>query len=225
MARSKAPTAPAVRSVGTERQRRCLWAKIAGASSPALQAVVSTQDGGAMFRVAGACRARPSCPALPRLTWRLQPAELHARRGHCDCQPGPQTAPAWVLNISPGPEAWEVAQAVSFIVTVDNAALFAVPLAIDAAGTLTFMAAAEGAALVDSRGQGNGGTAFGGQDTSMPNTSRSRSGARLPSGPAETSRSPKVSRSTSCSWPTTPPALPWRLAVLRSTVRAAQLQH
>ena len=147
------------------------WAKIAGANSSALQVVVSTQDGGAMFRVAVSVPGKTVMSSAATVDVAVNnPPSFTLAGATVTANPGPQTVPAWVLNISPGPEAWEAAQAVSFIVTVDNAALFAVPPAIDAAGTLTFTAAAEGAALVTVVAKDNGGTAFGGQDTSMPKT-------------------------------------------------------
>ncbi|PAW84588.1 MAG: hypothetical protein B9S33_11330 [Pedosphaera sp. Tous-C6FEB] len=74
-------------------------------------------------------------------------------------------------NVLAGP-ADEAGQAVSFLVTNDNAALFSVVPAISTNGTLTFTPAmnAFGTATVTVRAQDNGGTALGGVDTSAAQT-------------------------------------------------------
>jgi len=81
---------------------------------------------------------------------------------------GPQTLANWVTAISAGP-ANESAQTVTFLVSNNNAALFAGQPAIATDGTLTFQAAANlsGTALVTVRAQDDGGGTSG---TSAPQT-------------------------------------------------------
>ncbi|KAF0170930.1 MAG: Uncharacterized protein FD161_4449 [Limisphaerales bacterium] len=76
-----------------------------------------------------------------------------------------------VTNIIAGPTN-ESGQAVGFLTANNNAALFSVPPAIAANGTLTFTPAtnANGTATVTVRAQDDGGTANGGADTSAPQT-------------------------------------------------------
>jgi VCBS repeat-containing protein len=88
----------------------------------------------------------------------------------------PENAPAqsivgWASNISAGP-ANEADQVVTFQVSSDNPALFAVQPAVSANGTLTFTPAAGafGAANVSVVARDNGGTANGGVDASAPQT-------------------------------------------------------
>ncbi len=85
---------------------------------------------------------------------------------------GPQTYPNWATSISAGP-ANESGQTVTFTVTNDNNALFAVQPALAPNGTLTFTPAANanGSATITVVAQDNGGTANGGDDTSNPQTS------------------------------------------------------
>jgi hypothetical protein len=80
---------------------------------------------------------------------------------------GAQTAATWATAISRGP-ANEAAQAVDFIVTNDNNALFAAQPAVSAAGDLTYTPAANvnGSATVSVQIHDSGGTANGGVDTS-----------------------------------------------------------
>jgi PAS domain-containing protein len=82
---------------------------------------------------------------------------------------GAKSVTAWATAISPGP-ASESSQAVTFMVTVDNAALFAVQPAVAPNGTLTFTAAADanGVATVTVTAHDDGGTANGGTDASAP---------------------------------------------------------
>lgn len=84
---------------------------------------------------------------------------------------GPQTVSGWASALSAGP-ANESAQVLDFLVTNNNAALFAVAPAVAANGTLTFTPAADatGSATVTVRLHDNGGTANGGFDTSGPQT-------------------------------------------------------
>lgn len=84
---------------------------------------------------------------------------------------GLQTVSGWATGISSGP-ADESGQTLTFLVTTDNDALFAVLPAVSATGTLTYTPAtnANGSATVTVRLQDNGGTANGGQDTSAPQT-------------------------------------------------------
>ena len=84
---------------------------------------------------------------------------------------GPQTVAGWATAISAGP-ADESAQTVSFTTTNDNNGLFSVQPSVDAAGNLTYTAAANayGTATVTVTAQDNGGTANGGVDTSAPQT-------------------------------------------------------
>lgn len=80
---------------------------------------------------------------------------------------GAQTVAGWATGISPGP-ANESSQSVSFVVTVDNPGLFAVPPAVSPNGTLTYTPGllAVGVATVTVRAVDSGGTANGGVDTS-----------------------------------------------------------
>ena len=84
---------------------------------------------------------------------------------------GAQSVLAWATSISAGP-ADESAQAVDFLVSSDNAALFSVQPAIAANGTLTYtpVANANGSAIVTVRLHDNGGVLNGGVDTSAPQT-------------------------------------------------------
>src|SRR6185312_3536437 len=82
---------------------------------------------------------------------------------------GPQTVAGWATSISAGPS--EASQALNFLVSTDNDALFATLPAIDpTTGTLTYAPAANafGTAHVTVRLHDDGGTAFGGVDTSAP---------------------------------------------------------
>ena len=85
---------------------------------------------------------------------------------------GPQTYANWATSISAGP-ADESGQTVTFTVTNDNNALFAVQPALSSNGTLTFTPAtnATGSATITVVAQDNGGTANGGNDTSAAQTS------------------------------------------------------
>jgi hypothetical protein len=91
-------------------------------------------------------------------------------------QDGPQTLPGWATNVSPDgnpvPAANEAGQALNFLVSTSNAALFAVQPKINAAGDLSYTPArdATGTALVTVQLHDNGGTANGGVDTSAPQT-------------------------------------------------------
>lgn len=83
-----------------------------------------------------------------------------------------QTIPGWATAIAAGP-ANEASQALNFVVTTNNSALFAAPPAIDpATGTLTYTPApgALGTAQVTVQLHDNGGTANGGVDTSAAQT-------------------------------------------------------
>ena len=84
---------------------------------------------------------------------------------------GAHSVTGWVTAISPGP-ASEASQNVTFTVTADTPALFAVQPAIDAAGKLTFTPAANanGLATVTVTALDDGGTANGGTNTSAPST-------------------------------------------------------
>lgn len=77
--------------------------------------------------------------------------------------------PLLVDSFSPGPVD-EAGQAVDFLVTNSNNALFSTQPAISPTGTLTYALAtnANGSAVVSVRGHDNGGTANGGVDTSDP---------------------------------------------------------
>jgi uncharacterized delta-60 repeat protein len=86
---------------------------------------------------------------------------------------GAQSVANWAANITPGPEPDEANQSLHFIVTADDASLFAVPPSIDSlTGTLTFTLAADavGTAHVNVQLHDNGGTANGGVDTSTAQT-------------------------------------------------------
>src|SRR5262249_52339367 len=84
---------------------------------------------------------------------------------------GAQTVANWATTISAGP-ADESAQALNFIVSNNNSALFAVQPAISPTGTLTYTPAANtnGSATVTVQLHDNGGTANGGIDTSAAQT-------------------------------------------------------
>ncbi len=84
---------------------------------------------------------------------------------------GAQTVNGWAINLSAGP-ADESGQMLTFIVSNDNNALFAVQPTINASGTLTYTPTinGNGIATVTVRLMDNGGTANGGQDTSAAQT-------------------------------------------------------
>src|SRR5262249_22013356 len=84
---------------------------------------------------------------------------------------GAQSVTGWATSISAGP-ASESGQAVNFIVSNDNSALFSVQPAISVTGTLTYTSAANasGSAIVTVQLHDNGGTANGGVDTSAAQT-------------------------------------------------------
>jgi hypothetical protein len=77
----------------------------------------------------------------------------------------------WARNISKGPTD-ENGQAVNFLVTADNTALFSVQPSVDASGNLTFTPApnAHGTTTVRVRLHDNGGVLNNGQDTSAEQT-------------------------------------------------------
>jgi VCBS repeat-containing protein len=79
---------------------------------------------------------------------------------------GAHTVNGWATAVSAGPS--EGGQAVNFIVTNDNNALFSVQPAVDASGNLTYTLAADanGSAVVTVSIHDDGGTANGGVDTS-----------------------------------------------------------
>ncbi len=79
---------------------------------------------------------------------------------------GAHTVNGFISNISDGPN--ETGQAVDFIVSNDNNAMFSVQPSIDASGNLTYTLAANanGNAVVTVQAHDNGGTADGGVDTS-----------------------------------------------------------
>ena len=82
---------------------------------------------------------------------------------------GTHSVAAWATGISPGPPA-DSSQSVSFVVSNDNAALFAVQPSVAPSGTLTYTPAADanGTATVSITAHDDGGTANGGADTSPP---------------------------------------------------------
>jgi VCBS repeat-containing protein len=84
---------------------------------------------------------------------------------------GAHTVNGFVTGISPGP-ADESGQAVNFLVSNNNNALFSVQPSIDASGNLTYTTAvnAFGTATVSVQAHDNGGTANGGVDTSAVQT-------------------------------------------------------
>ncbi|MBL9137057.1 MAG: hypothetical protein JNK85_14390 [Verrucomicrobiales bacterium] len=86
---------------------------------------------------------------------------------------GPQTVNGWATAISAGP-ADESTQTLTFLVTMDQASLFAAVPSIDPSGRLTYTPAANanGTAVVTVRLKDNGGTADGGVDTSPAQTFR-----------------------------------------------------
>jgi hypothetical protein len=83
----------------------------------------------------------------------------------------PTSITGWAKNLSAGP-ADESSQTLSFTVNNNNNALFSVQPAIDATGKLTFTPApnAHGSAIVTVTLKDSGGTASGGQDTSVSQT-------------------------------------------------------
>jgi VCBS repeat-containing protein len=84
---------------------------------------------------------------------------------------GAQSVSGWATNISPGPSN-EAAQALDFIVTNDNNALFSTQPSVDATGKLSYTPAPNrnGSATVTVKLHDNGGTANGGVDTSPVQT-------------------------------------------------------
>jgi hypothetical protein len=82
---------------------------------------------------------------------------------------GDRVLAGWATNISAGP-ADEAGQALTFLVSVDQPALFTKQPAIASNGTLTFTPASDtsGTAKITVRLQDNGGTADGGEDTGAP---------------------------------------------------------
>jgi hypothetical protein len=84
---------------------------------------------------------------------------------------GAHAVAGWATAISPGP-ANESSQSVSFTVTNDSPALFAVQPALASDGTLTYTPAADanGTATVTVVAHDDGGTLDGGSDTSAPST-------------------------------------------------------
>ncbi|HXT60717.1 MAG TPA: Ig-like domain-containing protein, partial [Pirellulales bacterium] len=87
---------------------------------------------------------------------------------------GPQSIPGIASQPSPGPGGAETGQALNYITTNDNNALFAVQPSIDLTGRLTFTPAPQmfGVATVSVALHDNGGTANGGSDTSAMQTFR-----------------------------------------------------
>ncbi|HXR41448.1 MAG TPA: Ig-like domain-containing protein, partial [Acidothermaceae bacterium] len=83
---------------------------------------------------------------------------------------GAQTVNGWAANLSTG--AANESQGLSFLVSNNNPALFAVPPAIDTSGRLTYTPAANanGAATVTVQIKDTGGVANGGVDSSAPQT-------------------------------------------------------
>jgi hypothetical protein len=83
----------------------------------------------------------------------------------------PQSIAGWATGVSAGP-ANESAQTVDFLVSTDNAALFASQPAVSPAGALTFTPAldANGVATVTVKAHDNGGFLNGGIDTSVAQT-------------------------------------------------------
>ncbi|HEY2163697.1 MAG TPA: Ig-like domain-containing protein, partial [Gemmatimonadaceae bacterium] len=84
---------------------------------------------------------------------------------------GAQAVSGWATNVSAGPSN-EAAQALDFIVTNDNNALFSSQPAVDATGKLSYTPAPNrnGSATVTVKLHDNGGTANGGVDTSPAQT-------------------------------------------------------
>ncbi len=80
---------------------------------------------------------------------------------------GSQTVTGWASDLATGADE---AQALSFVVTTDNDALFSAPPAVSPTGTLTYTSAAgaSGAATVTVVAHDDGGTAAGGVDASAP---------------------------------------------------------
>jgi hypothetical protein len=82
---------------------------------------------------------------------------------------GSETVVGWATALSAGP-ADEAGQALSFIVSNDNNAMFSVQPAVTPDGTLTFTPQAIGSATVSVQIKDDAGTANGGVDTSGPQT-------------------------------------------------------
>ncbi|MCP9797274.1 cadherin-like domain-containing protein, partial [Cyanobium sp. Lug-B] len=85
---------------------------------------------------------------------------------------GAQSVVGWATGLSRGGGSDEAAQALNFLVTNNNSALFSVQPTIDASGRLTYTPAANasGTATVSVRLRDSGGTANGGVDTSAIQT-------------------------------------------------------
>jgi photosystem II stability/assembly factor-like uncharacterized protein len=100
---------------------------------------------------------------------------------------GPSSTASLVTSISAGPAA-DAGQTVSFVVTNDNNALFSVQPTISSNGTLSFTPAnTPGIATVSVVAVDNGGTAYGGEDTS---SSQIFTITILPTSPTLTNASP-----------------------------------
>ena len=117
--------------------------------------------------------ASAGCPARPGSSHPERCAEL--QRGG-QARPRSRTTAlssiaGWATAISPGP-ASEASQNVTFTVTADTPALFAVQPAISPSGQLTFTSAANasGLATVTVTAHDDGGTANGGTNTSAPSS-------------------------------------------------------
>jgi VCBS repeat-containing protein len=93
---------------------------------------------------------------------------------------GSQLVPSWATSISPG--AGESGQSVTFTATNNNPGLFSVQPTVSANGSLSYTPApqAAGIATVSVSLQDNGGTAFGGSDTSAVQTFTISIGAAAP---------------------------------------------
>ena len=106
--------------------------------------------------------AKPCCNDEPTYT-------LLAASTASDEDSGPVTVPAWLSNVSPGPD--EANQTVTLHLSNNNPALFSAQPAIDAAGTLSYTPApdANGSAIVTLYLTDDGGTGVCGDDTSATN--------------------------------------------------------
>jgi hypothetical protein len=90
-----------------------------------------------------------------------------------DSTSGPVTVASWATGFSPGPANESTQTVLRYIVSVDHPEYFTVQPAVDVGGTLTFtpVPGITGTAQLTVSVQDNGGTARGGIDTSLPQTS------------------------------------------------------
>jgi hypothetical protein len=144
------------------------WQAIMGANSTSYTETVDLGDNGDYFRASIYVPGTVLASDAARLVIGINNPPSF------DCGPdvnanenaGAVTVTGWASNVSPGPAAFEENQSVSFIVTTDHPEYFSVQPSVDVLGNLHFTPATAGIANISVVAKDNGGTAFGGQDTS-----------------------------------------------------------